>query len=173
MYCSYHRKKAYVHELQAHLANDCTKCPGEIRNCYLNLLSENDNEISSRSRMSCDSNSTGSKRKRVENGNPRGIENYFDSIELPESRIQIINKALVRAFVCSGISFSVVDNPFFKEFLYQLRSNYSPPTRQLLSGQLLNKEIARINVAINEELENSEHLTIGKYIFILLHLLFH
>jgi len=116
MYCSYHRKKAYVHELQAHLANNCTKCPGEIRDYYLNLLSENDNEASSRSRMSLDSNSTITtinKRKRVGNDNQRGIENYFDSIELPESKIQIINKALVRAFVCSGISFSVVDNPFF------------------------------------------------------------
>lgn len=168
MYCNYHRKKAYVHELQAHLANNCTKCPGEIRDYYLNLLSEDGDETSSRSRTSFDSNSTVNKRKRVGNDNQKGIDDYFDNIVLPESKIQIINKALIRAFVCGGISFRVVDNPFFKEFLYQLRSNYSPPTRQLLSGQLLSKEIARVNVAIHEELKNAEHLTIGKYILILL-----
>lgn len=164
IYCNHHWNKAYVNELQAHLANNCIKCPEDVRDYYLNLLLENDNETSSKSRMSTDSNSMNNKRKKFGSDNQRGIENYFDSIELPQGRVQIINNALIRAFVCCGISFNTIDNPFFREFLYQLRSNYSPPTCQLLSGQFLSREIARINLAINEELKNTEHLTIGKYI---------
>ncbi|CAH1770033.1 6181_t:CDS:2, partial [Entrophospora sp. SA101] len=71
-----------------------------------------------------------------------------------------INIALVRAFVCCGIPFSVIDNPFFRELLYQLQANYGPPSRQTLAGQLLSKEISKVNLKIDQELSNAENLTL-------------
>ena len=99
------------------------------------------------------------KRKKVKG--QTGIEDYYERRELSESKIAAINQALVRAFVCCGISFSVIDNPFFQELLYQLRPNYNPPNRKVLSDTLLNQETARVNKAVKKELENSKNLTIG------------
>jgi len=61
------------------------------------------------------------------------------------------------------LPFAVVDSPFFRELLYQLRPNYIPPTRKVLSESLLNQETSRVNKAINKELEKSTNLTLGNY----------
>ena len=90
--------------------------------------------------MDIDSISTGSRAsKRSRSEGQQGIEDFYESKELPESKIQAINTALIQAFVCCGISFSIIDNPFFRELLYQLRPNYTPSSRKALSGKILNK----------------------------------
>ena len=114
--------------------------------------------------------STSSSKKR-KTGGQLEIEDFYESRNLPESKVESINKALVRAFVCCGISFSVIDNPFFRELLYQLRPNYTPPSRKLLSGRLLDQETARINQVIDKELENSENLTLGILILFLFYVI--
>ena len=90
------------------------------------------------------------------------IKSFYESRNLSDSKINAINQALLRAFVCCGISFVIIDNPFFRELLYQLRPNYIPPTRRLLSRRLLEQESIRANREINKELANAEHLTLGK-----------
>jgi hypothetical protein len=93
------------------------------------------------------------------------IDDFYESKDLSERKIEAINVALVRAFVCCGIPFSVIDNPFFRELLYQLRPNYEPPSRQTLAGQLLSKEISKVNLKIDQELNNAENLTLGNIYF--------
>ena len=39
---------------------------------------------------------------------------------------------------------------------------YDPPSRQVLSGTLLQAEVARVNVRITNELDNESNFTIGK-----------
>ena len=137
-------------DLQSHLANDCDGCPENIQNYWLefNLKNSLDDDII-----------TTNKKRKIKS--QTGINDYFESRELPENKKSAIDKALVRAFVCCGISFSIVDNPFFREFLYQLRPNYNPPNRKTLSGSLMNQETVRINKAVKKKLENSENLTLG------------
>ena len=43
-----------------------------------------------------------------------------------------------------------------------LNPGYTPPFRFTLSGQLLDKEVARINNKINDELEVADGLTLSK-----------
>ena len=72
-----------------------------------------------------------------------------------------INKALVRLFVCCGISFSVVDSPFFHDFTKSLYFEYELPKRTTLSNTYLNAETASISLKIEEELRHSKDLTLG------------
>ncbi|CAJ0758773.1 10234_t:CDS:2 [Entrophospora sp. SA101] len=163
IFCNRNWGRAYVKSLQAHLSNDCVECPNDIRNFYLGVLSTNDNmsvddNLSSNSRMSIQSTNS-FKRKKLDG--QQGIEDFYEGKELTDSKKDAINTALVKAFVGCGISFNVINNPFFKELLHELRPNYSPPTRQTLSGNLLSKEIARVNSRIDKELEVGENLTLA------------
>jgi len=42
-----------------------------------------------------------------------------------------------------------------------LRSSYNPPSRNHLSGNLLNREVIKINSKVNNILKNLENLTLG------------
>ncbi|CAJ0763464.1 1811_t:CDS:2, partial [Entrophospora sp. SA101] len=113
-FCKQRWGRAYVQSLQAHLANNCPACPDMIQRFYLEVLSTEN--------LAEDITST---------------NDFYENKELSEGKIEAINIALVRAFVCCGIPFSVIDNLFFRELLYQLQANYHPPSRQTLAGQLL------------------------------------
>jgi hypothetical protein len=90
------------------------------------------------------------------------LTDWFESTNInPQKKASII-RALVRAFICCGIPFSIIENPFFIEFLHEMRPGYEPPTSELLSGRLLNQETARINDKIKEIIKYSENLTLGK-----------
>ena len=43
-----------------------------------------------------------------------------------------------------------------------MRPGYVPPSRDVLSGRLLNQKTSRINKKINKVIKNSENLTLGK-----------
>ncbi|CAG8747982.1 3430_t:CDS:2 [Cetraspora pellucida] len=79
---------------------------------------------------------------------------------LTEERKEKINKALIRTFIMCGIPFKVIDSPFMIELLKELRPAYSPSSRKILSGNLLDQEIAYINQKLDQQLENSKNLTL-------------
>jgi hypothetical protein len=72
-----------------------------------------------------------------------------------------INKALIRLFVCCGIPFSVVDSPFFQDFVKSLCYKYKLPGRSTLSGSYLDAETANIALKIEDELRLLKNLTLG------------
>jgi hypothetical protein len=151
-FCHKNWPRAYVNGLQNHLANECDSCPDDIQNYWLEFIVEKDSlddMIAKRRKVTVQT----------------GIDDYFEGRELPKSKITAINQALIRAFVCCGISFSIIENPFFIELLHQLRPNYNPPNRRVLSESLLNQETARVNKIIKKELDNSTNLTLGKLVF--------
>lgn len=157
VFCKHAWSRAYVYELQSHLANVCLSCPDDVKNFYIGFLSADGDNTAEEPKPS-----NLRKRNYIEN-DQRDIHYYFENKNLPDKKVDSINKALIRAFVCSGVPFNVINNPFFKEFLYELRPNYNPPSRQTLSNQLLSKEIAKVNNSINIKLDSAENLTIGKY----------
>jgi len=61
-----------------------------------------------------------------------------------------------------NIPFSVIENPYFVDLIKTLQSGYDPPSRQVLSGTLLQAEMARVNVRITNELNNESNFTICK-----------
>ncbi|CAG8854860.1 44269_t:CDS:2, partial [Gigaspora margarita] len=60
-----------------------------------------------------------------------------------------------------GISFSIIENPFFIDLLYNLCPNYQPPSREVLSGRLLDQEYSRVTIKREVILNESENLTIA------------
>jgi hypothetical protein len=61
------------------------------------------------------------------------------------------------------ITFRLVENPFFFNFLKALNPGYQPPSRKALAGRLLDNEVAQIDKKINKDLEYVENLTLGNY----------
>ena len=61
-----------------------------------------------------------------------------------------------------NIPFSVIENSYFVDLIKTLQPGYDPPSRQILSGILLQAEVARVNVRITNELDNESNFTIGK-----------
>ncbi|CAG8834264.1 24228_t:CDS:2, partial [Racocetra persica] len=53
---------------------------------------------------------------------------------------------LLHAFIVCGISFSIVENPFFIDLLQNLCPDYQPPSREVLAGRLLDQEYAKVIV---------------------------
>ena len=72
---------------------------------------------------------------------------------------------MIRAFVCCGLSWHLIEHPFFIELLKQLHINYNPPDRKTLAESFLTQEIVRVNVKLYRLLDNENNLTLGKNVF--------
>ena len=93
----------------------------------------------------------------------QNIYNYHNSIDLPNSRITRINRALIKFFVACRISFRIVEHPFFINLLKELNGGYDSPTREMLAGQMLERELAQVNNNVKLEIEKETNLTIGLF----------
>ena len=92
------------------------------------------------------------------------ITDFHDSSELPESRTNRINRALVKFFVSCEVSFRIVEHPFFIDFLKELNGGYNPPTQEYLSSRLLESELCNVNTKMNDDITNQSNLILGKYL---------
>ncbi|CAG8669586.1 22859_t:CDS:2 [Cetraspora pellucida] len=68
---------------------------------------------------------------------------YFKPIS--NERVNEINKALLKAFVCTGIAFFVIDNLFVCDLLNILEPGYILPERLTLAERVLNKKAASVD----------------------------
>jgi hypothetical protein len=59
----------------------------------------------------------------------------------------------------------VVEHPFFVNFVKELNSTYELPTREFLSNQLLERELAVVNSSVISVIENGANLTLGLLIY--------
>src|SRR4051812_19091290 len=90
---------------------------------------------------------------------------YHDSTKISDARVMRINRALTKFFVTCGISFWIVKHPFFVNFVKELNSAYELSTREFLSDQLLERELALVNLNITTVIENGANLTLGLLIY--------
>ena len=77
---------------------------------------------------------------------------------------------MTRTLVCCGLPFSLVENPFFIEFVNLLKPAYKLPSRFKLTKDFINEEVANVNVKVEFELKRQNNITLGKEI-ISIHLL--
>ncbi|PKY33530.1 hypothetical protein RhiirB3_452501 [Rhizophagus irregularis] len=82
-------------------------------------------------------------KKRKTQSNQQELTDWFNSIDLSSQKAPSSIRILVRAFTCCGIPFSIIENLFFIEFLNKIRPGYVIPSRNVLSGRLLNQETSR------------------------------
>ena len=135
-----------------HLAKNCKKCPDEIRLKYLTIILADNNEENQNAESS-------NKRCRVEQTTLD--DHWDDDTEIPKYRQKIIDRTWLKAFISCGIPFSVIENPFFIDAIKSLRSSYNPPSRNILSGNLLDYEVIKVDSKVNNILKNMDNLTLG------------
>ena len=67
-----------------------------------------------------------------------------------------------KAFMICNILFRIIKNPWFINLIKNLQPGYDPPSRQVLSGTLLESETFHVNICIMNELSADNNFTIGK-----------
>ncbi|CAG8752954.1 13152_t:CDS:2, partial [Rhizophagus irregularis] len=147
-YCSKTWKRGEVPILEEHLASHCSNVPRLVLREYIQKVGAREN-ISNKKRK-LDKSTTGQ----------TTITAFHDSSDLPEARTNRINRALVKFFVCCGISYKIVEHLLFLDLLKELNAGYDPPTREYLSGCLLETELCVINDKIEEDIMNQQNLTL-------------
>ncbi|CAG8669052.1 12305_t:CDS:2, partial [Cetraspora pellucida] len=72
-----------------------------------------------------------------------------------------INKKLLDAIIYSNLSFRVIENPYFLEFLNELEPNYNPPSANMLRGKVLNNSFSTYLNKKLEVMESQANITIA------------
>ncbi|CAB4468558.1 unnamed protein product [Rhizophagus irregularis] len=151
-FCGYYWATAKPLRLKKHIAYNCQKVDSDTKIKVLTLLlidqEDSDENINSTSMT---------RRKTSQTDVDENNENFPTSLD---KEIQI-SKALVKLFVCCNLPFSLIEHPFFQEFMKVLRATYILPTRWILSNTFLAQEIARIDVKVSRIIENEINLTIA------------
>src|ERR1043165_3239440 len=99
-------------------------------------------------------------------------DHYQKKEKLNSNRIEEIDREVIRAFICCGIPFWIIENPTMINLLKSLNANYDPPSRKRLSETLLENEVAKVNTKVNRIIEKNENFTIGKYLYKILLIIF-
>ena len=161
-FCGYSMYRGESVKMAGHIANHCKEALGSVVRKYLGKFSETETEI--------ETENTQKKRKKTVSGiEQTSLEQSFRRIEeLTSGYVNQINRALIRFFVCCGISFRIVESPFFVELLKLLNPLYMSPSRELLTGRLMEEELSKVNFKVAEELKNENNLTLGKFFFFFL-----
>ncbi len=151
-YCRVTWTRGDIPKLEQHLSNHCPEAPGNVVRKYMTKIIER--------------NDKPSKKRKI---GQQTIDSYHDYAELPGSRITRINRALVKFFIACGISFRIVEHPFFVNLMRELNGGYNPPSREVLANQLLERELAQVQSKVKSELEKETDLTLG----LLNHVVYH
>jgi hypothetical protein len=138
-FCSISWKRGKPNEMKSHLALRCSKVTYNVKMEYLHAISSSEDSSSTQL-------TTSANYKKDDNNIPDFTKAH---------------KALTRFFVCCGIPFSVVDSPFFHDFVKSLCFEYELPKRTILSTTYLDAETANITLKIEEELHQAKNLTLG------------
>ncbi|CAB5370883.1 unnamed protein product [Rhizophagus irregularis] len=128
---------------------NCLKVDHSIREAVIYMVEVREREISS-----------GANVKR-QNNDQTILEDFYENSDLSKERKEDIDTALIKAFVCCGLPWHLVEHPFIIELFKQFRSNYSLSDRKTLADIMLTQKILRVNVKLYRLLEEESNLTLG------------
>ena len=145
--------------MEKHIIN-CSKVDHSIREAVMYM-------VETREIPSINPANPKRKNSQVENDQTT-LNSFYENSELGKERKEAIDTVLIKAFVCCGLPWHLIEHPFIIELLKQLRPNYNPPDRKTIVETLLTQEILRVSVKCYKLLDNEDNLTLGKYFIILL-----
>ncbi|CAB5193515.1 unnamed protein product [Rhizophagus irregularis] len=143
--CNTTWKRGKASAMERHILLDCKKVKTEVREAIRCII-----ESRNKSQMS-----------RNTDDDQKTLEEYYDALPLSEEKRIKIELSLIRLFVCCGLSWRLVEHPYFVEFIKELRSAYNLPNRKTLSGTLLDNEILRVNTEIYQLIKKEKNLTLS------------
>lgn len=90
-----------------------------------------------------------------------GIKNFFPAIKITPERQAKLDLLLFKFIICCALPFTLLENPFFIEFIYVLCSNYPMPERTAFFARHLQSEVATVTRKLTEFLNTKFHLTLS------------
>jgi hypothetical protein len=134
---------------------------GEIKNIFLQEIKNRTTyENSSSTTTSSTTASSSTKRIKVQN---QKITTMFDNIKIDIGKEKRCNRALTRFFVCCGLPFHIISNPFFVNFVKYLCPSYNLPNRVTFASNWINIELAQVTCTILDILRDSKNITLGLF----------
>src|SRR5437764_1324200 len=89
----------------------------------------------------------------------------WDFFEAEGDKEQRCNRALTRFFICCGISFKIVMNPFFIDLVKCLCPSYQLSNRITFAGSWVNQELAQVISMTSDVIRGSDNITLGTKFF--------
>src|SRR6266498_1616225 len=160
--CNYYKnfwkyEKPFI--LHEYLANFCKKCLNSIIMYYAELVRKELRNKIIKEKENLNSDTENPLIKKVKQ---TAVSNFFEPKKLEKGRINKIDCVITKAFVMCNIPFNIIKNLWFLDLIKTLQPAYDASSRQVLSGSLLQAELARVNMRIHNELLNESGFTIGK-----------
>ena len=147
-YCDQYFKQGRPQYLRTHILSYCTEASEDVKRSVNQEILDNESLQPSAKKI-----------KIIQD--QKQIGNYYGLADIEPSRQKEIERTLTMMFICCGVSFRIIENPFFINLLKALNPGFIPPSREVLSGRLLDTELARVNKNIEKDLKDAKDLTLG------------
>ena len=150
-YCPWSQTRGEPNLMEAHLALSCHKVPHDVKEKFLFIVKtrgENQLEVE-----------VSSKKRKAKH--QQSITKYGESNTIEPYKKQICDRTIAKFFICCGVSFRLVEHPFFIDMVKSLCLGYDPPRATTLSENFLYEELANIVVDQQIELNRTKNLTLG------------
>src|SRR2546430_5370853 len=164
-YCNFSWKHEKPQILREHLANYCKKCLQDVSLYYANIVGKKIGEATNVENISSDSESELPNKKKQKLNEQTSISSFYKNKKLEKGYSDSIARSITKAFVMCNIPFSVIENPYFVDLIKTLQPGYDPPSRQVLSGTLLQLELASLKARLPIQLIINSNFPIGKYFY--------
>ncbi|KAJ7748757.1 hypothetical protein DFH07DRAFT_961954 [Mycena maculata] len=92
---------------------------------------------------------------------PGSILEHFNTAKVSQAAQTFIDICLFQLFICCALSWSLLDNYWFRSFVFALAANYTLPTRSHFFTQYLVSEGVVMMQKLSEFLADKEHLTLS------------
>ena len=169
--CGWKRKVGKAYEMVEHLAISCSKVSGEVKNVFLQELRER-NALKSNDSIddSIDIDQPKVKKQKVSLVQTKITSKFESNAEIDSAKAQRCNRALTRFFICCGIPFKVVSNPFFIDLIKCLCPSYQLPNRNTFASSWVNQELSQVISRISDDIRDSDNITLGIISFVFINL---
>ena len=150
-YCPWSQTRGEPNLMEAHLALSCHKVPYDVKEKFLFIVKtreENQLEVE-----------VSSKKRKAKH--QQSITKYGESNTIEPYKKQICDRTIAKFFICCGVSFHLVEHPFFIDMVKSLCLGYDPSRATTLSENFLYEELANIVVDQQIELNRTKNLTLG------------
>jgi hypothetical protein len=172
--CGWKRKVGKAYEMVEHLALSCSKVTGEIKNTFLQELRERNalKPVADDPDSINDNDQPKEKKQKVSLVQTKITSKFESTAEIDSVKAQRCNRALTRFFICCGIPFKIVSNPFFIDLIKCLCPSYQLPNRVTFAGTWVNQELSQVVSRISDDIRDCDNMTLGIISFLFINYLF-
>lgn len=163
--CGWKRKVGKAYEMVEHLALTCPKVTGDVKNIFLQEIRERvalklDDPTDNPDDIVFDDNRA-KKKQKVSFVQTKITSKFEPTAEIDSTKAQRCNRALTRFFICCGIPFKIVSNPFFIDLVRCLCPSYELPNRGTFASSWVNQELSQVVSRISDDVRDSDNITLG------------